>query len=527
MEPYVIQVLNMSYQAGIIICIVLIMRQIFHWIRVPKRFSYMLWLIPFFRMLCPWTVESRFSFMPIRFMNRGIQGILNRTAVSESNAVQQALPYIPDMESGLNNPFAGETIPVTTVPAASAGSDAVWSWISLAGIIWLTGMFLILLFSVISYWRLKRNLSCSVCIKDNIYLTDYIETPFVLGVWKPRIYLPSGIQNREFRYVIAHEQVHIRRRDYLIKIAAFVIVSIHWFNPLAWVAFIYMGKDMELSCDEMVLKQFGPDCRTEYASVLLELTVGKHRLSGTPLAFGEGDTKGRVHNIMKYKKPITIVVVFAVLALLALAVGLLTLPKSEGNTPEPQGNILDSSEAANSSEQNKESEIEELENAAASDESVNKAQMDRELEEKNRISGGEDIDKKTMEEELMNQWKASDEMLNSGLYALAIKEDTLTASGGEITIHNHSEQEIQCGDYYYIDSWNGSEWIPAPCNDDVAFHDIAYSIQTEGTWEKSLDWNLLYGELEPGIYLLRVLISVPKDEGEYETVELGVHFTIE
>lgn len=469
MDICMMQVFNMSCQAGIIICIVLIVRQIFNWIKVPKKFSYCLWLIPFFRMICPWTVESIFSLMPIKFINRGIQHINNQIVVGMAST--------------------------TIGPAAPTGSDTVRFWMTLMGIIWLSGSCLVLFYCMVSYWRLKRKLICSICMKDNIYLADYIDTPFVLGVWKPRIYLPSDLQSREMLYVIAHEQVHIRRRDYLIKLLAFMIVSIHWFNPLAWIALFYMGKDMELSCDEMVLKQFGMDCRNEYASVLLELTTGKKQLFGTPLAFGEGDTKGRVHNIMEYKKPVMIVVIFAVLALIALAVGLLTLPKSDGDLPGANPGVL--TKDSNHSEQSSETSEEELHNTE--EEWRTKEEVESESEEA---------------------------MLNSSTYALSIRQETLTASGADIIIYNQSKEEILCGEYFYIDSWEGEEWKPVSCKDGVEFKDIGYSIMAEGTLEKSIDWNTLYGELEPGIYLLRVPISVPNDEGGYETVELGTHFSL-
>lgn len=495
MDICMMQVFNMSCQAGIIICIILIVRQIFHWIKVPKKFSYCLWLIPFFRMICPWTVESIFSLMPIKFINRGIQQVLNLTAAGEDDTVWQAVQYMQTIAPLFGNQGLAGTTPTTIVHATSAGSDTARFWMTLMGIIWLTGSCLFLFYCMVSYWRLKRKLTCSICMEDNIYLADYIDTPFVLGVWKPRIYLPSDLQSREMPYVIAHEQVHIRRKDYLIKILAFMIVSIHWFNPLAWIAFFYMGKDMELSCDEMVLKQFGMDCRNEYASVLLELTTGKKQLFGTPLAFGEGDTKGRVHNIMEYKKPVMIVVIFAVLALIALAVGLLTLPKSDGDLPGANPGVL--TKDSNHSEQNSETSEEELHNTE--EEWRTKEEVESESEEA---------------------------MLNSSTYALSIRQETLTASGADIVIYNQSKEEILCGEYFYIDSWEGEEWKPVSCKDGVEFKDIGYSIMAEGTLEKSIDWNTLYGELEPGIYLLRVPISVPNDEGGYETVELGTHFSL-
>jgi beta-lactamase regulating signal transducer with metallopeptidase domain len=158
----------------------------------------------------------------------------------------------------------------------------------IATIIWITGILLILSYGVISYFRLKHRLSAATIVKENIFETDRIQTPFVLGLVKPRIYIPIGLSDSELEYIIKHEQIHIRRCDYIIKPTAFLALTLHWFNPLIWISYFLMVKDMEMSCDESVMKESGYDIRTRYSNSLLNLSVKQSRLL-SPLAFGESN----------------------------------------------------------------------------------------------------------------------------------------------------------------------------------------------------------------------------------------------
>lgn len=492
MELYLTRLGNMSYQAAIIICVILLVRQVFFWMKVPKKFSYCLWFIPFFRMICPWTVESVFSLLPIQTVNRMVEQLFGHIRNGSSDIFQQTGSYVRNSGVTVNPSATGDMLPVTVVSDFSEASPVVWSWVTIAGLIWVTGVFVLLLYSVISYWRLKRKLIGSLRRQDNIYLADHIDTPFVLGIWNPRIYLPSGIQVPEFDYVVAHEQTHIRRKDYLMKLIAFFIVSVHWFNPLAWAAFLYMGKDMELSCDEAVLKQLGEECRQAYATALLAFTTGKRRLSGVPLAFGEGSTKGRIRNIMKYKKPFVITIVFATLAVIVLVVGLLTYPKQ---TLESAGNMAP--------------EANQGEPAQPSDD-MSAAPFDEpELQE---------------EEE---RWSQFQMQLRSDLYAMDFAEGSLTTTGGTIHIYNSSQEEITFGDAYHLSRLEQGDWVDVPyVIENWAFHQPAYPVAGGSMRSMEIDWEWLYGSLPSGTYLLKKEISIPKEEGGYETIELGVHFTL-
>lgn len=317
MELFLIRLGNMSFQAAIIICVILAVRFLFAKMNIPKKYACLLWVIPFFCMICPWKIESDF-------------GLLGETTqpfhVEQIQTVEKSMPE----ESIVSEPTLAEkentgypySEPDSTQREEVQTSNAILGTVLFG--IWLLGAAVLFFYSVISCLKLKKKLVCSICMEENIYFADDIDTPFVFGLINPGIYLPSNMREQELKFVIAHERTHIKRKDYLVKVVAFLVVVIHWFNPFAWAAFYFLGKDMEMSCDEQVIKQFGGTCRKEYAQALLKQTVRKRKLSGIPLAFGEGSTKDRIVNILKDKKPLWLAVCAAVFILAGLAVGFLT-----------------------------------------------------------------------------------------------------------------------------------------------------------------------------------------------------------
>ena len=205
-----------------------------------------------------------------------------------------------------------------------AASVIKWNPMLMAAMIWLTGAIGIFLYSVIQLIRIQRDLVGAVCLKEKIYLADYIDSPFVMGLIFPKIYLPSNLSEQELEYIILHEKHHIRRGDHIIKWLSFLTLCVHWFNPLVWVAFVLSGKDMEMSCDEAVIKKMGEDICQEYSASLLSLATGKRIIAGTPLAFGEGNTKSRIKNVLKWRKPkvwISVLAVIFCLTAVILCVG--------------------------------------------------------------------------------------------------------------------------------------------------------------------------------------------------------------
>lgn len=305
LEQIFLKVMDMSRMASMVIVAVFFVRILLK--RFPKYISYMLWSVVLFRLLCPVTLESDISLVP------------NREPVfydytTEKNAVlpevpdEPAVPYIGS-EAG-NVPYIGQVTPVQTAsvqlqPDGNAGTaEASWQelFILFGKYVWMAGIGIMLLYCAISVIVVRNKVSASIPLKENIYVTDEAISPFVMGIVSPRIYLPAGLGIKEQEYIILHEKLHIRRLDHIVKPAAFAALCIHWFNPLVWIAFVFFCKDMEMSCDEAVIKKMGETIRADYSASLLALSTQHRIIHGIPVDFGEGDTKGRVKNLAALRK---------------------------------------------------------------------------------------------------------------------------------------------------------------------------------------------------------------------------------
>ncbi len=325
------KLLNMSLTASVVIVFVLLLRLLLK--RAPKVISYALWGIVLIRLLCPVSIESNFSLF----------GLMD-APVEERGELTSSIEYVPN--NIVHTEYPTVVLPVPGVSdvindALPKGeeqliADPLEAPIFLATYAWIAGVLGMAIYAAVSYVRLRRKLFTAIHLRDNIWSADGITSPFVMGLFRPKIYLPNSMEQREQSYIILHEQYHIRRFDHVIKAISFVALCIHWFNPLVWVAFIMAGKDMEMSCDEAVVKKMGESVLADYTASLLSLATGKHIIAGMPLAFGEGDTKGRIRNLANWKKPAFWVVLVAVIACVVLAVCLLTNPSDdELHAPEP------------------------------------------------------------------------------------------------------------------------------------------------------------------------------------------------
>ena len=316
--------LNMSLTASVVIVFVLLLRLLLK--KAPKVISYALWGIVLFRLLCPISIESGFSLF----------GLLD-TPVATSGTLTSSIEYIPNdivhMEYPsvvLPAPGIGEAIS-ETLPQGEEQlvADPLEAPVAIATFIWMAGVLCMGIYAVVAYLRLRRKLVTASRLRENIYLADGITSPFVLGIVRPKIFLPSSLGEQEQPYIVMHEQHHIRRLDHIVKVLAFIALSIHWFNPLVWIAFQMASKDMEMSCDEAVVRKMGSHVLADYTASLLSLATGRHVIAGMPLAFGEGDTKGRIRNLANWKKPAFWVILAAVIACAVLAICLLTNPRGQ------------------------------------------------------------------------------------------------------------------------------------------------------------------------------------------------------
>lgn len=333
-ENLFLTVWNMSLTGSIIICFVLLARCFLR--KSPRVFSYALWSVVLFRLLCPVSVSSVFSVLNFTKASEPVSQSVVTTmdystveipALRPAEVPQETLPaaeeWIPERPEVVTSvvPAFEQEIPQEldavvpqTPPVAS--TNPVWY----AAVLWLLGLGVMLIYNICSCVRLFQQIDGAVPLRNDLYLADHIPTAFVLGVIKPRIYLPSYLAVEERGYIIAHERCHIKRKDHVFRLLAYLALCIHWFNPLVWLAFSLSGKDMEMSCDETVIQMYGPRIRAEYAQSLLRVATGRRSFTLTPLAFGEGDTKERVINMSKWKKPKTWATIGALIACVAVLV---------------------------------------------------------------------------------------------------------------------------------------------------------------------------------------------------------------
>jgi beta-lactamase regulating signal transducer with metallopeptidase domain len=311
MSELFLSVLNMSLTASYVILFVIVIRLLLK--KAPKFISYALWGVVAFRLIIPFSFESMFSLMPRN---------TNVVSIPHNIIYQQG----PQINSGIEvvDSFVSESLPAPTV---GASVNPLQIYTEIGAYIWILGIMVLLIYSVVSVLQLKRQLKSAQLIEQNIFEAKNLKTPFVLGLIRPKIYLPTGLNVEERSYILLHEQTHIHRKDHIIKILAFLILSIHWFNPLVWIAFMLMSTDMELSCDERVLKEMNEDIKKPYANSLLSLAAGRHILNGSPLAFGEGNVKRRIKNVLHYKRPNFWVVIASATLLIVAGISLLSNPQ--------------------------------------------------------------------------------------------------------------------------------------------------------------------------------------------------------
>lgn len=306
MDKLFLTVLNMSLSGAFVIAVICLTRILLK--KAPKIISYCLWAVAGFRLVFPFSIESIFSLIPFK---------------AQPIPLDIEMQTVPRIDSGItivDNIISG-SLPAP-LPAASINPLQIWT--AIGAYIWLTGAAVMLIYGVVSYLILKQKMQNAVYIEANIHEAENIKSPFVLGIFMPKIYLPLGLSEQERRYILLHEQTHIKRRDHIVKFAGYFILCMHWFNPFAWIAFILMGVDMEMSCDECVLKEMGVQTKRDYSMTLVSLATEPSIISGSPLAFSEGCLKERVKNVLNYKKSSRIIVIMATTFAVALCMGFVT-----------------------------------------------------------------------------------------------------------------------------------------------------------------------------------------------------------
>ncbi|MBR3975929.1 MAG: hypothetical protein IKJ88_08720 [Clostridia bacterium] len=305
-----LKIVNMSISAGWIVLIVLLMRFLLK--KAPKWINVLLWSIVAIRLICPFTIESMLSLIP------SAETVSPEIMISKSPEINSGVPII----NSVVNPVINELY----APEPSASANPLQILIPVAAALWLVGIAALLIYTLVSFLRLKSKIGTAVLLKENIYQSENISSPFVLGIIKPKIYLPFYMNERDIPPVVAHEKAHIQRKDYLWKPLGFLILTLHWFNPLVWLGYVLLCRDIELACDEKVVKTLSNEQRANYSEALLTCSVNRRMIAACPLAFGEVGVKDRVKSILNYKKPAFWVIVIALILCIALAIGFLTNP---------------------------------------------------------------------------------------------------------------------------------------------------------------------------------------------------------
>jgi len=322
MSELFLTVLRMSLTASYVILCVMVVRLLLK--KAPKVISYALWAVVAFRLVIPFSFESMFSILPSRTNTVPVRHEVIYYQSSQTDSGQ-------DVGDSLADSFANvlRSDKSSIVSNVKESINPLENFIETGTYIWLLGIMALLVYNLASFLKLKRQLKSAQLIDKNIYEAKNLKTPFVMGIIKPKIYLPAGLDDTERSYILIHEQTHINRKDYIIKILAFLISSVHWFNPLVWLAFVLMSTDMELSCDEKVLKIMGENIKKPYANSLLSLATERHILNGGALAFGEGNIKRRIKNVLNYRKFPLWVIIVSVIIVIAAGIALATNPKPE------------------------------------------------------------------------------------------------------------------------------------------------------------------------------------------------------
>lgn len=312
MNEFFLTIVNMSISASWIVLAVLLLRLLLK--RAPKWISVLLWGIVAIRLICPFAIESVMSLIP------NAETISPAIMMDRTPTINSGVPIINDMV----NPVMERVF--TPQPMASANPLQIW--IPIMAQLWILGVAGMMLYTIISYFRIKRKVDTAVNLRDNIFQSENVVSPFVLGVIKPRIYLSFYMDEPELSHVIAHEQAHICRRDHLWKPFGFLLLTLHWFNPLMWLGYVLLCRDIEMACDEKVVKQFNAEQKADYSQALLACSVNKRMISVCPLAFGEMGVKDRVKSVLTYKKPTFWILVVAIVASVVVAICFLTNPTS-------------------------------------------------------------------------------------------------------------------------------------------------------------------------------------------------------
>ena len=379
MENIFLHLLNMSLTAGILVVAVVLLRGLFH--KAPRWLHCLLWALVAVRLVCPFAIESNLSLMPKAAVSvptpdtAPVEQVTPDTPDAPSTEVivpDTPIPDLPIVDAPVVTPPVVDTpvvdTPVVTPPVVNhtpvepPSADAAVStatpeasadpWqivLTVATYVWLAGVAAMAVYAVVTTLRLRRRVGEAAHLEGNLWQCDHIRSPFILGVFRPRVYLPSDLNGMARDSVVAHEQAHLHRRDHWWKPLGFLLLTVYWFNPLMWVAYILLCRDIEAACDERVVRDMNAEARRSYSEALLACSAPRRLVSACPLAFGETSVKSRIKSVLSYKKPTIWIIVAALLVSTVAGVCLLTDPKPDDSDTDKQSSATDEDETPDDS----------------------------------------------------------------------------------------------------------------------------------------------------------------------------------
>lgn len=313
MSEIFLKVFNLSISASYLVLAIVILRLVLK--KAPKTLICIMWGLVALRLVCPFSFESFLSLIP------SSETVPTNILYSEKPEIHSGIYYF----NSVVNPIISQSLAPTPENSVTPAQIIVF----ILSVIWVIGITAMLLYAVISYIRILKRVRESIKEKENIYICDRINTPFILGVIKPRIYLPSCITEQDKEYVLSHENAHLKRLDHLWKPLGFLLLTVYWFNPFMWISYILLCRDIELACDQKVIKEMGKEYKIEYSNALINCSVPRKMISACPLAFGEVGVKNRIKSVLNYKKPAFWIIIISVILSVVVAVCFLTVPKSQ------------------------------------------------------------------------------------------------------------------------------------------------------------------------------------------------------
>ena len=310
MSSLFLSIVNISISASWIILAVVVLRLILK--KAPGWFRMSCWGLVGLRLLLPFSIESKLSLIP------SADTIDSGIMLSTSPRIYSGVSSIDSVV----NPLIRQVF----TPDPGSSMNPLQFWIPVFAVVWLLGMAVLLVYMCLSFHRLRHRMGDAIPAEGNIYCSEKVVSPFVLGIFRPKIYLPAQMWENEKEYVLAHEKAHLRRLDHWWKPLGFILLAVYWFNPLVWLSYVLFCRDLEFACDEAVIKALDASERADYSQALLNCCTQRSRISACPLAFGEVGVKDRIKSVLSYKKPAFWIIGTAVIAVVVVCVCLLTTP---------------------------------------------------------------------------------------------------------------------------------------------------------------------------------------------------------